>query len=72
MLQMQNNTTACELFNYSISILPIMCFAKTTLVYQKITLGMMDLYLQMAAVAAFCHPCSLAGAWMQLGCRTHR
>jgi hypothetical protein len=41
-----------------------MCFAKTTLVYHKITLGTMDLYLQMAeehrrtrtAAAAFCYP----------------
>jgi hypothetical protein len=56
------------MINYSISISSITFFAKTTLVYHKITLGTMDLYLQMAeahrqrrAAAAFCYPASWRG-----------
>jgi hypothetical protein len=43
---MQNNTLACDMINYFISILSIMCFAKQNSNTTKLRLEMMDLYTQ--------------------------
>jgi spore coat protein CotF len=45
MQHMQNNTPSCDMINYSIIILSIMCFAKTNLNTKKLTHETMDLYL---------------------------
>jgi hypothetical protein len=73
------NTPTCDMINYSLSILSIMFFAKTTLEYHKITIGL-ELYLQIAEALStntysnnnLLLSCSYTGAGIPLGSQSGR